>query len=141
MEMQTTNSSLLLFIKVIDDIEAIGQTVEEHTKKVVQMHYLARNVTAKMKEELIANGKEAQFGKIFHYKKIFLGKIGEDEYVTVEEFVDGLFVKYINNTVDVCGENVELSDKAECLAHFSYERSQNEVMVLDIQGRLAQVAR
>ena len=105
------------------------------------MHYLARNVTAKMKEELIANGKEAQFGKIFHYKKIFLGKIGEDEYVTVEEFVDGLFVKYINNTVDVCGENVELSDKAECLAHFSYERSQNEVMVLDIQGRLAQVAR
>ena len=100
--MLTTNSSLLLFIKVIDDIEAIGQTVEEHTKKVMQMHYLARNVTAKMKEELIANGKEAQFGNIFHYKKIFLGKIGEDEYVSVEEFVDGLFVKYINNT----GENM-----------------------------------
>jgi hypothetical protein len=100
--MLTTNSSLLLFITVIDDIEAIGQTVEEHTKKVMQMHYLARNVTAKMKEKLIANGKEAQFGKIFHYKKIFLGKIGEDEYVTVEEFVDGLFVKYINNT----GENM-----------------------------------
>ncbi|CAB4008202.1 Hypothetical predicted protein [Paramuricea clavata] len=54
-----------------------------------------------MKEELIANGKETQFGKSFHNKKIFLGKIGEDEYVTVEEFVDGLFVKYINNTGDL----------------------------------------
>ena len=114
--------------KVLNDIEVIGQTVEEHTKKVVQMHYLARNFTAKMKEELIANGKETSFGETFCYKKIYLGKIGDDVYVTVEELVDGTFVKYINNNGDVCGENVE------CLAHFSYERSQKEVMVPDIQG-------
>ena len=92
------------------------------------MHYLARNFTAKMKEELIANGKETSFGETFCYKKIYLGKIGDDVYVTVEELVDGTFVKYINNNGDVCGENVE------CLAHFSYERSQKEVMVPDIQG-------
>ena len=101
--------------KVLNDIEVIGQTVEEHTKKVVQMHYLARNFTAKMKEELIANGKETSFGETFCYKKIYLGKIGDDVYVTVEELVDGTFVKYINNNGDVCGENVELTEKAECL--------------------------
>ena len=98
------------------------------------MHYLARNFTAKMKEELVANGKEAQFGESLRYKNIFLGKIGNDEYVTIEEMVDGTFVKYINNNGEVCGEDVDLTEKAECLAHFSYERSQKEVMVLDIQG-------
>ena len=97
------------------------------------MHYLARNFTAKMKE-LIGNGNETQFGESFNYKKIFLGKIGDDDFVTVEELVDGIFVKYINNDGDICGDDVELTKKAECLAHFSYERSQNEVMVLDIQG-------
>lgn len=38
-----------------------------------------------------------------------------------------------NNNGDVWGEDVDLTEKAECLAHFSYERSQKEVMVLDIQ--------
>ena len=82
------------------------------------MHCLARNFTAKMKEESIGNGKETQFGECFHYKKIFLGKIGDDELVTVEELVDGIFVKYITNDGDICGEDVELTEKAECLAHF-----------------------
>lgn len=86
---------MYLFIKALSDIQVIGQTVEEHKKKVVQVHYLARNFTAKMKEELVANGKEAQFGESLHYKNIFLGKIGNDEYVTIEKMVDGTFVKYI----------------------------------------------
>ena len=86
-----------------------------------------------MKEELIGNGKETQFGESFNYKKIFLSKIGDDEFLTVEELVDGIF-KYINNDGDICGDDVELTKKAECLAHFSYERSQNAIMVLDIQG-------
>jgi hypothetical protein len=98
------------------------------------MHYLARNFTAKMKEELVANEKEGLFGECLHYKKIFLGKIGDDSHVTIEELVDGVFVKYINNNGEVCGGDVELTAKAECLAHFSYERSHKEVMVLDIQG-------
>ena len=63
----------------LSDIEAISQTVEEHTKKVVKMCYLARNIKAKMKE-LIGNGKKTQFGESFYYKKIFLGKISDDEF-------------------------------------------------------------
>ena len=51
-------------------------------------------------------------------------------FVTVEELLDGIFVKYINNDGDICEEDVELTKKTECLTHFSYEGSQNEVMVL-----------
>ena len=117
------------------DILELGQSLEEHTKKVVQMHYLARNFTAKLKEELVAQDNEILFGETFYYKKIFMGKIGE-EYVTIEEFVDGTFRKYVNNNGNVCckGDRSALFDKAECLAHFTYERSEKEVMLLDIQG-------
>ena len=121
--------------KASEDIIAIGQTLEEHTKKVVQMHYLARNFAAKLKEELIASDNEILFGETISYKKIYMGTI-DGEYVTVEEFIDGTFHKYINNNGNICqGENADpLTKKAECLAHLSYERSQKEVMLLDIQG-------
>ena len=121
--------------KASEDIIAIGQTLEEHTKRVVQMHYLARNFAAKLKEELIASDNEILFGETMSYKKIYMGTI-DREYVTVEEFIDGTFHKYINNNGNICqGENADpLTKKAESLAHFSYERSQKEVMLLDIQG-------
>ena len=121
--------------KAAVDIVAIGQTLEEHTKKVVQMHYLARNFAAKLKEELLASDNEILFGETMSYKKIYMGMIGE-EYVTVEEFIEGTFRKYINNNGSICesGNADPLIKKAECLAHFSYERSEREVMLLDIQG-------
>ena len=40
------------------------------------------------------------------------------DYVTIEEFIDGVFV----------------CDKAQCFAHFTYEKSQGKLMVLDVQG-------
>ena len=58
-----------------------------------------------------------------------MGKIGE-EYVTIEESVDGTFRKCVNNNGSVCDKG----DEAECLAHFTYEGSEKEVMLLDIQG-------
>ena len=64
-----------------------------------------------------------------------MGKIGE-EYVTIEESVDGTFRKCVNNNGSVCdkGDRSALFDEAECLAHFTYEGSEKEVMLLDIQG-------
>lgn len=64
-----------------------------------------------------------------------MGKIGE-EYVTTEVFVEGTFRKYINNNGSFCSKGYcsKLFEKAQCLAHFTYERSGKEVMVLDIQG-------
>jgi hypothetical protein len=59
----------------------------------------------------------------------------EGETVTVEEFVSGEFVKYINNNGIPCiGENNIIGQKAQCLSHFSYQRSGAKLMVVDIQG-------
>jgi hypothetical protein len=43
--------------------------------------------------------------------------------------------KYINNTGELCTEpNEEYSQKAECLAHFSFVKSDKKLILLDIQG-------
>lgn len=121
--------------KAIEDISLTSQTVEQHTRKVVQMHYLARNFAARLHQELQTGNSLSRFGEILRYNKIFLGKIGSDEVVTVEEFIDGSFDKYINNTGNICGDaDSPICHKAEWLAHYSYERSNKEVMVVDIQG-------
>ena len=121
--------------KSLEEIKATGQTPEQHTRKVVQMHYLARNFAAKLKGELEAKDNLLLFGETFPYSKIMLGKItAEQEYITVEEYLEGNFEKHINNNGDICGTNKRLREKAECLAHFSFERSNKEIMVVDIQG-------
>ena len=64
-----------------------------------------------------------EFGTTFHYKKVFLGKMSDGDYVTIEEFIDGVFVKYIKNNGDICAEDHVLCDEAESFAHFTYEKS------------------
>ena len=77
----------------------------------------------------------ALFGEPLRYNKIFFGVTDDKGDVTVEEFVGGNFVKYINNngllTVPV---DDEVGQKAQCFAHFTYEKSNRKMMVLDIQG-------
>lgn len=64
-----------------------------------------------------------------------LGKITEEqEYVPVEEYVEGNFGKYVNNNGEICGNSGCLTEKAECLTQFSFERSNKEIIVVDIQG-------
>ena len=48
--------------KTVDDIEYLGRTVEQHTKKAVQMHNLARNFTARLQQEVVKKGKADEFG-------------------------------------------------------------------------------
>lgn len=115
-------------------IEETGQTVEIHTKKVVQMHTLAKNFADQLalkvqKDDLLEFGQALQYGKLYFGKELDNG-----EFVTVEEYIDGNFVKYLNNNGMVCVKTSALSEKAECLAHFSYEKSSHKLMVLDIQG-------
>ena len=97
--------------KAIRDIEITGQTVLEHTKKVVQMHFLARNLTAQLKEQLCQNEKSSQYGDFLCYKKIYMGK-HKNDYVTVEEFVEGSFDKYVNNDGTICGKDGPIKKKA-----------------------------
>ena len=69
-----------------------------------------------------------------------MAKLEDGEYVTIEEFIDGDFTKYLNNTGLVCGNrSTDECKKAECLAHsysYSYEKSSEKLMLLDIQDSI-----
>ena len=61
--------------KTVSDIGILGQTVEQHTKKVVEMHCLARNFTARMQQEVVTKADLVdKFGQVFEYNKIYFGK-------------------------------------------------------------------
>ncbi|XP_046849837.1 LOW QUALITY PROTEIN: myosin heavy chain kinase B-like [Xenia sp. Carnegie-2017] len=109
-------------------------SVEEHTCKVVQMHLLARNFALQLKET-VKNDKTLQYGKVLEYQMIYFGKTNEDKYVTIEEYIPGEFTKYLNNTGMKCVPDLDiLGQKAESLTHYSFEKSEKKLMVVDIQG-------
>lgn len=114
-------------------IKDTGQTTEEHTRKSVQMQYLARNFASQLKEA-IAKDKLDEYGESFEYKSVYMGIAEDGELLTAEEFIPGDFVKFINNNGIVCEEDTMLCKKAQAFSHFTYEKSQGKVMVLDIQG-------
>lgn len=119
-------------IKAIHD--TIQSTLESHTRKQVQMHTAARQIT-----KCFASKVPSNFGTCFEYNKVYYTTYN-DQPATIEEFVEGNFMKYINNTGKVCRpedcteEEEVLFEKAECLVHYSYNASNNKLMVLDIQG-------
>ncbi|CAB4040642.1 transient receptor potential cation channel subfamily M member 6-like, partial [Paramuricea clavata] len=112
--------------------EQLQITVEDHTRKQVQMHAVARNLTARFSAKV-----PEEFGETFQYGKVFYSHWNECP-VTVEEYVPGVFSKYINNDGDIIEpddiESDEIFQKAQCLVHFTYMYSVKRLMVLDIQG-------
>ena len=117
-------------------IEETSQSPETHTKKVVQMHMLAKNFADQLAQKVHKDGL-IEFGQVLQYGKVYFGKeIENGEFVTIEEYIEGEFVKYINNNGVILSIQAEdnLTRKAECLAHFNYEKSTHKLMVLDIQG-------
>ena len=113
-----------------DDLKV---TVEAHTRKQVQMHCVARNITQRFAVRV-----PPEFGQSFSYGKVFYSLL-ENVPVTVEKYIPGEFVKYINNDGECMSgsngnEDDELFLKAECLSHFSYEYTKGNLMILDIQG-------
>ena len=111
-----------------DDIEKMFGNMEAHTRKVVQMNALARHLALRLSKEA-----PEEFGPALEYTKVYFGKL-YDESVTVEPYMDGTFVKYINNTGQLCGRPSELREIAETFSHFTYINSGRQLMVLDIQG-------
>ena len=59
----------------VNVIKETKQTLEQHTRKVVQMHLLARNFTKKLEQELRSNDNLELYGKTLTYKKIYMGRI------------------------------------------------------------------
>ena len=99
-----------------------AQTAESHKKKAVQMHHLARNFASQLKEK-VKKEKLAGFGATLRYRKVFLGKMSDGNYVTIEEFIVGDFVKYTNNNGDICTKDDVVCHKAQCFAHFTYKKN------------------
>ena len=121
-------------LKIIADL---GITIEQHTKRIVQMHTLARNFCYQLKAKICNEGVSEEYGEFLHYGEVYFGKLDDGECVTIEEFIPGNFVKYMNNTGIMCtthSDDKDIGQKAENLAHFSYENSQQKLMVTDIQG-------
>ena len=73
------------------------------------------------------------YGKAFMYTKLYFGRLNDD-FVTLESFIEGTFTKYINNTGDIILKDSEVAKKAEAFVHYTYILSGKELMVLDIQG-------
>ena len=99
------------------------------------MHHLARNFPARLTQVVLDQDLRDLFGETFFYNTIYLGKLPDGELVTVEEFAEGKMGKLVNNDGTACGNKEDvILQKAECLVHFSYEKSNYQVMLLDVQG-------
>ena len=53
------------------------------------MYHLARNFAAQLTQVVLDQDLRGLFGETFSYKTIYLSKLPDGEFVTVEEFVDG----------------------------------------------------
>lgn len=69
----------------------LNMTLEDHTRKQVQMHMAARSITKSFAAKV-----PSEFGETFQYNKAYYA-VYKDRPVTVEEFVEGEFHKYVNN--------------------------------------------
>ena len=114
----------------VAEIKELFGTTEAHTRKVIQMNVLARNFA----QNLNLERPVVEYGPTFKYSKVYYANFN-GEYITVEEFIEGTFAKYINNNGEICGDvSSDLSLKAEAFVHFTYVNSNQQLMVSDIQG-------
>ena len=59
----------------------------------------------------------------------------KEEFVTVEPYIEGNFRKYVNNTGDITlKDGSELPMKAESFVHYSFVKSGEQLMIVDLQG-------
>jgi hypothetical protein len=92
-------------LRIISD--TLKTSVENHTRKQVQMssvvQVITRTFTSKVPEE---------FGWCFSYNNIYYTQL-DGRPATIEEFVEGKFVKHINSngTVLILAPNVKLKSK------------------------------
>ena len=113
----------------VTDIESLFGSLEAHTRKNVQMNSLARYLAKCLTKEC-----PSDYGETFEYTKVYFGKYN-GECITVEVFIEGEFVKHINNTGHIVETNgSEVAAKAESFSHFTYVKSGKCLMVLDLQG-------
>ena len=98
------------------------------------MHALAKNFAGQLTKKVEERKVSTEFGETLRFKDIYFAKL-DNECLTLEKFIEGKFEKYMNNTGELCvsHDNV-IGQKAECFSHFSYEKSNSQLMVADLQG-------
>ena len=121
--------------KAMNDMKDVAVEEEDHARKQVQMHTLAQNIANQMTKYI-----DKEFGEPFSYDDMYLGKImstdnAEQGFVTIEKYIEGKFIKYVNNNGNVTANMKDVTtQKAEALVHFSYQMSKGEFLLVDIQG-------
>ena len=104
----------------------------DHSRKQYQNHALVRNIAQRLKKYA-----STEFGVAFDYNRVYFAML-DNCPVTVEEFVEGEFQKYVNNTGEyMIPPNDELStlyEKAQTLVHYCYFMSAGKSMLVDQQG-------
>ena len=65
----------------VKGINDIGQTVQQHTQKVVQVHLLARNFACQLEQKIVEKHAIDAFGKVPRYRKIYFGEDDKGECV------------------------------------------------------------
>ena len=115
--------------------ETVNNSVENHCRKQVQMHSVARHIAQRFKAKA-----PPEFGECFEYNRCYY-TVYNGKPATIEEYVPGSFYKLINNdgecinpTDDSSPHQQELFSKAESLVHYSYVSTREKLMILDIQG-------
>ena len=118
--------------KLADLQAAVNLNNTQHTRKQVQMHSVVRSICQKFARKV-----PYAFGNCFSYNEVYFSTLNGTP-VTVEEFIPGSFEKYSNNTALMeqarSDEHLVFIQKAECFMHFSYEVTNKELMVVDLQG-------
>ena len=121
--------------KTVTIQETLKISLEHHTRKQVQIHAVACHLAVKFGKRLL----QADYGEKLLYNKVYYSNSSKS-LNTMEEYVDGQCFEYINNNgniVNICGsseEIKEISKRAEAFCHFAYKFSNNQFIVLDIQG-------
>ena len=68
------------------------------------------------------------------YNKVYFGQL-DDQWITIEQFLSGDFQKYVNNAGEIVPhDGCDPALKAEMFAHYTYVKTNMQLMVLDIQG-------
>ncbi|XP_066930542.1 myosin heavy chain kinase A-like [Clytia hemisphaerica] len=132
---------VLTTMEEVNKVVCEKETKETLAKKAIQTHALAKNIASSLKKLCIKKNVAGDFGEFFEYNRAYFGTMvkanGEKDCVMVEEFVDGEFVKFINNDGKILhgdASNLERELKAQCLAHYSHVKSNEKFMLVDIQG-------
>ena len=115
----------------------MGPTIDQHTRKQVQLHEIARFLCAQF-----AASAPASIGATFSLNRIFHSTYNQKPE-TLEPYSEGKFIKFVNNNGKI---NRQLPDnlivqqqKVDALVHFNYEYTHKKLMLLDVQGSAEQM--